>query len=147
LFYIVSFLTFLADLIFKKLAAVKLPAGTTFPVIKGLLHLTLVRNYGVAFGLFPYQRPYLILVGIIICAVIIYMYVQTPASEFLLRLSFALILGGSLGNLFDRIFHGYVIDYLDFRVFPVFNLADTAINVGIALILLDLILKRKCTRY
>jgi signal peptidase II len=147
LFYIVSFLVFLADLILKKLAVIKLSGMNTFPLIRDHVHFTLVKNYGVAFGLFPYQRPYLILIGLVICAIIIYMYANTPSSDVLLRLSFALILGGSLGNLYDRMFFGYVIDYMDLRIFPVFNLADTAINVGIALILLDLFLKRKCTRY
>jgi signal peptidase II len=56
-------------------------------------------------------------------------------------------LGGSLGNLYDRIQYGYVIDYIDFRFFPVFNFGDVAINLGVFLIILDILIKRKkCTR-
>jgi signal peptidase II len=146
LFFIVSLFVFLSDLTIKHFAVIKLSPISSIPLINGVLHLTYVRNFGVAFGLFPNQRPILILIGIIICAVIIYMYAHTPASDLLLRISLAVILGGSLGNLFDRIMYGYVVDYIDFRVFPVFNLADIAINIGIALILLDIFLKRKCTR-
>jgi signal peptidase II len=113
------------------------------PLIKGILNLTYVRNTGVAFGLFPGKRLLLILISIAVCAIVIYFYTKTQNKDFLLRVAFAIILGGSLSNLFDRIFYGYVIDYVDFRVFPVFNLSDVAINLGVFLIILDLFLKRK----
>jgi signal peptidase II len=144
---IVAFLVFAVDLLIKRSIMLFFAPAQSVPLIKGFLHLTYVQNTGVAFGLFRNQRPALILIGIIVCAVVVYFYTRTGKEDKLLRLSLAIILGGSLGNLFDRVFYGYVIDYIDFRFFPVFNLADIAINLGVFLVLLDAALKRsECTR-
>jgi signal peptidase II len=113
------------------------------PVIKGIFNLTYVRNPGVAFGLFPGQRLILVFIGIAVCAAVIYFYMKGDREDILFKVYLAVILGGSLGNLFNRIFSGYVIDYLDFRVFPVFNFADIAINIGVFLVILDLAIRRK----
>jgi signal peptidase II len=147
LFFIASGTVFLLDLLIKRFVISMLTPLHSFPIIKGMLHLTYVENTGVAFGLMKNQRPFLILVGIIVCALIIIFYKSSLKSEILLRFALALILGGSLGNLFDRVFYGHVIDYIDLRVFPVFNLADISINVGIALVLIDQFIRRnECTR-
>lgn len=148
MFYIVSGAVFLLDMLIKRSVISFIAPIHSIPVIKGMLHLTYVENTGVAFGLMRNQRPFLILVGIIVCALIIIFYKKSVNKEVMLRIALALILGGSFGNLFDRIFYGHVIDYIDFRVFPVFNLADISINIGIALILLDQFIRRnECTRY
>ena len=113
------------------------------PVIKGFFNLTYVRNTGVAFGLFPDQRLFLILIGIIVCFLVVYYRERSGNTNLLLNVYLGLILGGSLGNLFDRVVYGYVTDYMDFRVFPVFNLADMCINLGVILIILNFIVERK----
>jgi signal peptidase II len=139
LFYLVALLVFAVDCLIKFVVSTRLALAGSVPVIKGIFHLTYVRNTGVAFGLFPDLRLFLVLIGLAVCAAVIYFYAKTKKEELYL----ALILGGSLGNLYDRIFLGYVVDYLDFRVFPVFNFADIAINLGVFLIIVDIFRGRK----
>ena len=143
MFYLVSLFVFAIDLLIKFIVSTRLAPIGSLPVIKGVLNLTYVRNTGVAFGLFPGQRLLLILIGIAVCAVVVYFYVNAKREEVLFKTYLAMIMGGSLGNLYDRVFFGHVIDYIDFRVFPVFNFADIAINLGVFLIILDIFLKRK----
>jgi len=143
LFYLVSFLVFAIDLLIKSIVSIRLAPIRSMPLIKGVLNLTYVRNTGVAFGLFPGQRLFLVLIGIAVCAVVVYFYVNATREEVLFKAYLAMIMGGSLGNLYDRVFFGHVIDYIDFRVFPVFNFADIAINLGVFLIIVDIFLKRK----
>ena len=73
----------------------------------------------------------------------VYFHHLLPAKEKLAQSGLALMLGGSAGNLFDRLFRHYVIDYLDFKVWPVFNLADIMINLGVALIILAILAQKK----
>jgi len=147
LFYLFALVVFLADRSIKYIITSQMAPGRSISIIKAFLNITYVRNTGVAFGLFPGKRLFLVLIGLAICAIVIYFNSKTSRENMLLKLCLTIILGGSLGNLFDRIFFGYVIDYLDFRVFPVFNLADIAINLGVFLIIMDFVFKRdKCTR-
>jgi signal peptidase II len=143
LFYIVTLLVFAFDSFIKHLVTSRLALGASTPIIKGIFHLTYVRNTGVAFGLFPDQRLFLVLIGLAVCSAVIYFYAKAKKEEVIFKFYLALILGGSLGNLYDRIFFGYVIDYLDIRVFPVFNFADVAINAGVLLVILDFLFRRK----
>lgn len=143
MFYPIAFLVFVLDTFVKTLISGRFHPAKSVPIIKGILNLTYVRNTGVAFGLFPGKRLLLILISIAVCSIVIYFYTKTKKKDLLLKVAFAIILGGSLCNLFDRVFYGYVIDYVDFRVFPVFNLSDVAINLGVFLIILDLFFKRK----
>ncbi len=140
MFYLIALLVFAFDLLIKLAVSTRLAPARSIPVIKGIFNLTYVRNTGVAFGLFPDQRLILVLIGIAVCAAVIYFYAKIKREDFLFKAYLAIILGGSLGNLFDRIFFGYVIDYFDLRVFPVFNFADIAINLGVFLIILDFVL-------
>ena len=125
-----------ADQLSKFIVASLLEAGDSIPVIKNFLYITYVRNPGAAFGMFPYRTVFFVIVTILVIGFIIYYYRTLPIGFPLLRLGLALQLGGALGNLIDRVRSSYVIDFIDFRVFPpVFNLADTAIVVGIAIFL------------
>ncbi|WP_392552870.1 signal peptidase II [Orbus wheelerorum] len=95
------------------------------------------RNTGAAFSILEGQRWLLAAVAIIISLLIIYMLYKNGRTKKLESFSLALVLGGALGNLFDRIYHGFVIDFLDVNFgswhYPTFNLADCAICVGIVL--------------
>ena len=144
--YLVFVLIVAADLGIKALVTHSLNGIHSMPIIKGVLYLSNIHNTGSAFGFFQGQRNALILIGIVICIVVLHLYMITEEKEVLARFSLILILGGSIGNLLNRIMLGYVIDYIDFRVLPVFNLADMAINAGVALLIFDLFFKgRKCT--
>ena len=119
-----------------------LSLGESLPVIRNVLHFTLVHNTGIAFGLFRDQGVVFIFIPIIAVVLLIfniYYYRNHKVLSRLYIVAFSLILGGAIGNLIDRIFFGYVIDFIDLRVWPVFNVADSAITVGAFIILLKCI--------
>ena len=103
----------------------------SIPLVKGVFHLTLVHNKGAAFGILKNQIPLFIFSSIVAsCLIYLTLKKNKRKNSFLYNLSLGLILAGALGNLLDRIFFGYVIDFLDFRIWPVFNIADSAITAG-----------------
>ena len=120
-----------------------LSLGESWPVLRGIFHITLVHNTGIAFGLFKNKGIVFIIIPLIAIILLIFnIYYYRNNQEELSRtyiVAFSLILGGAIGNLIDRIYFGYVIDFLDFRVWPVFNVADSAITIGAAIILLKCI--------
>ncbi len=131
------------DRLTKLLALKYMVRGQEVKIIPGVLHLTLVVNKGAAFGLLGRMTPLVIFfsVAAIICIVIYLSRNKTP--ERVMSVALAAILGGALGNLTDRILYGHVIDFIDFRVWPVFNVADSFITVGAAI----LIWKLMCIRF
>jgi signal peptidase II len=137
-----------ADQITKAAVRAKLPLGDSRPLIDGFLDLTHVQNTGAAFGLmnasdFPYKP--LVMIGIAALALVaIAAYAsQLGFHERIARFGLALILGGAFGNLIDRAIAGHVVDFVDVYWgtvhFWAFNVADAAITVGAALVLLDMI--------
>lgn len=115
-------------------------------VIKNVLHFSLVHNTGIAFGLFKDCSFVFILVPLVLAGLLVYNVYYYRNSEQLTRtyvVAFSLILGGAIGNLYDRIFLGYVVDFIDFRIWPVFNIADSAITIGAGIILLKCIPSQK----
>jgi signal peptidase II len=127
------------DRVTKVLAEHLLPARSV-TVIPGVLHLTYTTNRGGAFGLFG-SAPYLFLAATLVVCVAI-AFASFGVTRPVLAVGLGLVLGGALGNLTDRIIRGdglagRVIDFIDLRLWPVFNLADSAIVVGAALILLS----------
>ena len=114
--------------------------GQSLAVIKGVFHLTYVQNTGAAFGIFKNANTFFIIVSIaIILFLLVYRYYYLKSNVYI-NISIALIIGGAIGNLIDRILLNYVVDYLDFRVWPVFNLADSAIVVGAGILTIYILL-------
>lgn len=101
------------------------------PIINDVLHITYILNPGAAFGLLEYQTKLFVAVAVILLASLGYYHRWIAAGHWLLRLGVGLLAGGAFGNLIDRIKTGYVVDYLDFRVWPIFNSADIAIVTGV----------------
>ncbi|NIV12208.1 MAG: signal peptidase II [Aliifodinibius sp.] len=99
------------------------------------------RNSGAAFGMFSNGNMIFLILAIIASIFIIAFYPLIEKEEWTLRLAMVLQLGGALGNMIDRIRYGYVIDFLSIRNFPVFNIADTCISLGVAILLLGVILQ------
>lgn len=95
------------------------------------------RNTGAAFGMFQDQNLFFMILGIIVSGIILYYFPQVPRQEWSIRLALSLMLAGSLGNLIDRIIQGHVTDFLSVGNFPVFNIADSSISTGVALMLLS----------
>lgn len=121
----------------KYLVASLMEVGQSIPLIKGFLAITYVRNPGAAFGMFPYRTVFFIIVTLVVMGMIIYYYRALPAGYTALRLGLALQLGGALGNLIDRVRYSCVVDFIDVSFFPpVFNIADTAIVIGVILFIL-----------
>ncbi len=123
------------DQLTKFLVIKNLSLNETLPIIKGVMHLTLLHNRGAAFGILKNQAPVFIFTSIL-AIILIYFNLKIARHKKLSLYNIALsfILAGALGNLIDRLFLGYVIDFLDFRIWPVFNVADSAITIGAILL-------------
>ena len=119
-----------------------LDINESIALIRNVVHFTLVHNTGIAFGLFKDCGAVFVIMPLILTGLLIYNIYYYRHSEHLNRtyiIAFSLILGGAIGNLIDRIMLGYVVDFIDLRVWPVFNIADSAITIGAAVILLKCI--------
>lgn len=130
----------------KWLIETHLPEQTSHVVIPGLLHVSHVRNTGVAFGLFASSGRggsswILALFGLLALGLIAMLFRRTPAKDRTLLAALALVLGGAIGNLLDRIWSGAVTDFIAVYIgsyrWPDFNVADSAISIGLVLILID----------
>ena len=109
----------------------------TIPVIDGIFHITYIHNYGAAFSILQGQQGLLLIVtGIAMAGIAVYMNVAQKRKELtpMGMWALALILGGGLGNFFDRVRFGYVVDFFDFRIWPIFNVADIAVCCGCGLL-------------
>ncbi len=133
------------DQITKAWVVANLPLYTPVDLIDGLapiLSLTSVKNTGVAFGLFPGLGGFFVVLQALVILGILYYQRTLPPDELWMHLSLGLVVGGALGNLLDRITRGYVVDFFDvnfwpLRTWPVFNIADSAIVVGVTILLID----------
>jgi signal peptidase II len=138
LFLGLAALVVIVDQVTKRLAEDRLRGQRSVPLVDDVLRLTYVENRGAAFGLLQDQTTFFVFVGILVIGVIAASYRYLPRSGFLLHLALGLQLGGAIGNLIDRIRQGYVVDFVDFGYrsnwWPVFNAADSAIVVGVALL-------------
>ena len=107
-------------------------------LVEGVLDLTFVENRGVAFGMLSGQRWFILLLTGVIAAGLIYAYIKLPVKKEYrpVRLSLLLILSGAVGNIIDRMFRGYVVDFFEFTFFewPVFNVADIYVVAGVILL-------------
>ena len=128
----VSLFLVLADQAVKLGIARTMRLGESIPVMSGIFHITYIENPGAAFGMLANQRWFFIIAGILVILAACVMYRRLSETGRLVRLGAALLLGGAVGNLIDRTRLGRVIDFLDFRVWPVFNIADIGICVGVA---------------
>jgi signal peptidase II len=123
------FVVFL-DQFTKYLAAKYLMPVGSYPVIKHFFHLTYVENRGAAFGMLQNKTLFFIVITVVVGIVLIYSMIKLPENS-LYNYTLAMILGGAIGNLIDRVRLGYVVDFIDFKFFPaVFNVADSFIVVG-----------------
>ena len=131
----------------KLLIQKRFELNASISVIDGLFNITYVRNTGVAFGIFSSisspAKSILLSIFTACAAVVVVTYsVRSPARNRLLQIGLGLILGGALGNLYDRLAYGYVVDFLELYAgsyhWPSFNVADSAISIGVALLALEI---------
>ena len=136
---IVFILILIADQISKNIVFNNFSLGESVPVIPKIFHITLVYNTGIAFGLFKNQTVLFSAVSFFVIVLIIFSILdqrKRKETNHLEVFALYLILAGAIGNLIDRFRVGFVIDFLDFRVWPVFNIADSVITLGMILILI-----------
>jgi len=107
-------------------------------IIENIFHLTYVPNYGAAFGILKNKTLFFIVISFIVIIGILILLLYIPNQRNILKFALVLQAGGAMGNLIDRIRLGYVIDFLDFRIWPVFNIADMAIVIGALLLIYDI---------
>ena len=135
---IIAALIVIADFLTKYFIKSNIALGDVFFSVPKLVDFTYVQNRGAAFSMFSGKVPVLSVVSIAFCiAVIVYWIVKKPKNP-LLRTAIAMMFAGALGNAVDRIFYGFVVDFIAVRFidFPVFNIADMAITIGAALIII-----------
>lgn len=128
-----------ADQFSKHLVETYLYLGQSIPIISDIVNITLLRNPGALFGFMPDGRWIFIVITIISLAIMVLLMIEIPRGKIYMRVGMTLIMAGALGNLIDRVRFGYVIDFIDFGFWPVFNIADTALIVGAAFFLFEYI--------
>ena len=142
---IISIILLCIDQISKLLVVNLLTKTDSITIIKNFFYLTYINNDGAAFSILVGKRIFLILIAVLVIVMLISYIKKNNIQNKLELVSISLIIGGSLGNLMDRVIRGYVIDFLDFKIFnynfPIFNLADTFIVIGVILLLLKEIRK------
>ncbi len=139
------------DQVSKILILRNIPYGTSLTVIPGFFNLTHVRNRGAIFGFMSHSgnpAVYALITAASLAALglVAYFFVRVPAQDKLLRTTLALILGGALGNQIDRLFRGFVVDFVEIYVksfhWPSFNVADSCISIGAVLLIYVFFLKK-----
>ena len=148
---IVSLIIIVLDQLTKWLVLIHMPLYQSIPIIENVFNLTHIHNTGGAFGFMADQSPLIrkILfhgVSLISLGVIIYFYHQSPKNYPFLLVALSLIFGGAIGNLIDRFRMGEVVDFLDFYIgtyhWPAFNVADSAVSVGVTVLMYYMIFKK-----
>lgn len=151
LFYGALFLVLILDQATKYIIVQKIALHNSFDIISDFLSLSLVNNERGAFGLLALDKSVFIIVSIILIIAIVwyYHYLTTHKSaNFFWEISIGMVTGGALGNLIDRIRHGYVIDFIDLHIgktfqWPVFNIADIGITIGLSMIVLKILMEKQ----
>ena len=111
-------------------------------LLGGAVHLDYARNTGAAFSVLPNGSALFEAAAVVACLGILIGYARIRTPALLVQIALGLILGGALGNLVDRVRLGYVVDFIDLRWWPVFNLADSTIVVGVSLLAVRSVLQR-----
>lgn len=138
-FYLIVISIYVLDQWSKFFVVGRMSFFESIPVIENVFHITLIQNYGAAFGIFPHMRIFFIIITLVVVLLILTFLRHVPRGKGFLKLGLALELAGALGNMTDRVRLGYVIDFLDFRIWPVFNVADMALVVGVFFLAFDLL--------
>ncbi len=133
----------LVDQIVKYCVALTMLPGESIPIVSQIFHITYVLNPGAAFGIFGHQRGLFLGVAAAFCIVFLGFYARLRHSGGLIHYGSVALAAGAVGNMLDRARTGHVVDFFDFRVWPVFNIADIAIVAGTAAILWALFVQKK----
>lgn len=142
MYFLIPFLGLLiADQAVKHLVRTTMVQGQSIPIIENIFHITYIENPGAAFGILANQRMLFLILTAVIVGVMIYLYCSLSNKKSLTAISLGIVVSGAIGNFIDRFMQGTVTDFLDFRIWPIFNIADIAICVGLTLICYFIIIK------
>jgi signal peptidase II len=139
----IAFIVTLADQLTKWIVVHTMSLHESIQIIPGIFSITRIHNSGIAFGLFPGIPDVFMVVTLLSMLIVIYFYLTVEPRTVALAVGCALILGGALGNLLDRFRLHYVVDFINFNFWPAFNIADSAVSIGVALLLLNFLLEKK----
>ncbi len=138
---VVAVLVFIADRVTKTLVAASIPFGTEISVIGNLVSITNVHNSGAAFGVAPAFAGIFLVASIVVSIGLAVYVFRSQGSEWTFAL-LGLIMGGTVGNGYERLVNGTVTDFINFHFWPVFNVADSAVSTGVVLLLATYLLRR-----
>lgn len=136
-FWLAAAAAFALDQWTKQLVVTSFAIGESRIAVPHLIYWTFVQNRAGAFGLFGTQTWLLVAMAIGVLAVFWFAFRDQAAQSLLVRIAFGAIVGGAIGNIVDRFHRGFVVDFIDLRWWPVFNVADSCITVGVALLLIS----------
>ena len=140
--WLISTIVIFIDILSKILVKNFLLLGHKNKIIDNFFYITYVKNTGAAWSIFSGVTILITIITLIIVAILIYYIINHKLNK-IETVSYALILGGAIGNLLNRIMYGYVIDFLDFKIFnydyPIFNIADISIVIGVFLLIIAMI--------
>ena len=143
---ILTILVLLLDFFSKYIVSKLMIVNDSISIVNNFFNITYVKNTGAAFSIFSNNTILVIVISIFIIGLLIFYIYKNRSYNKLENVSYALILGGAIGNLIDRLVYGYVIDFLDFKILsydaPIFNLADTFIVIGVILFLVNTLRSR-----
>ena len=132
---------FTLDRVTKNLVAASIPYGTEVETLGGLVGITNVKNSGAAFGIAPALAIIFLLASLVVSIGLV-VYVARQQTDTLTAVILGVILGGTAGNGFDRLVHGEVTDFVNVHFWPVFNLADSAISIGVVALIAGYLLRK-----
>lgn len=149
LYFVIALLVIAVDQATKWFVIKEMYLGESIPLIDGFFYLTSHRNAGAAFGILQGQRVFFILITIIVIIGLIYYLLKVKLDKPLIAWSLALILGGAVGNFIDRLLMGEVVDFFDVKInlgffyydYPIFNVADSALVIGVGILLIDTLME------
>jgi signal peptidase II len=149
IYFVIAIIVLLLDQVTKWMVTKNMSIGESIPLIENFFYFTSHRNAGAAFGILQNQRWFFILITIIVVIGVVYYLLRVKDTKKLMSWALALVLGGALGNFIDRLLYGEVVDFLDVKIsigqlyydYPIFNIADSALVIGVGLLLIDTVLE------
>lgn len=132
--FITAIIVLIIDFITKSIVTTYMAIGESIPVWPSVFHLTYIVNHGAAFGILTGARWFFLAIVVVLLLLILYFRHRISVFPTPVKIGIGSLLGGALGNGYDRFVQGGVIDFFDFRIWPIFNMADIAICSGVVLL-------------